>query len=58
MLDELQGWTSEYPPVAQNNRFGNKAYRDWHARLDQVGLSACLVAWWKLWWWCLEKGEK
>jgi serine/threonine-protein phosphatase 2A activator len=35
MLSELQGWVAEMPPVQQSLRYGNPAYRTWHARLVQ-----------------------
>lgn len=33
LLSEASGWLLEYPPIAQPMRFGNKAFRAWHARL-------------------------
>lgn len=33
MLDAA-GWIAEYPPIQQPMRFGNKAYRLWHERLQ------------------------
>lgn len=38
LLNTLDQWIDETPPVDQPSRFGNKAYRTWYAKLDQVGL--------------------
>ena len=32
-LELLAQWVDEIPPIKQPMRFGNKAFRDWHARL-------------------------
>lgn len=32
-LEQLAQWVDEIPPMKQPMRFGNKAFRDWHARL-------------------------
>lgn len=39
LLDTLDRWIDETPPVDQPSRFGNKAYRTWYAKLDQVSLT-------------------
>ncbi|XP_048368136.1 serine/threonine-protein phosphatase 2A activator [Sphaerodactylus townsendi] len=39
LLNTLDRWIDETPPVDQPSRFGNKAFRTWYAKLDQVGLS-------------------
>jgi len=36
MLDKLHKWSEEVEPADQQQRFGNKAYRTWHARLQEV----------------------
>jgi serine/threonine-protein phosphatase 2A activator len=36
MLDDLDQWIDEIPPIQQPMRFGNKAYRTWHERLLNV----------------------
>ena len=36
LLEELDKWVTEFPPAEQQQRFGNKAFRDWHERLEQV----------------------
>lgn len=36
LLGTLDRWIDETPPVDQPSRFGNKAYRTWYAKLDQV----------------------
>ena len=33
LLEEAACWLAEVPPEPQSGRFGNKAFRDWHARL-------------------------
>lgn len=37
MLTELDRWINDFPPLAQPMRFGNKAFRQWHARLVERG---------------------
>ena len=32
-LERMRGWIKEIPPIQQPMRFGNKAFRQWHARL-------------------------
>lgn len=32
MLETLDGWLDEIPPVSQSLRYGNPAFRTWHAR--------------------------
>ena len=36
LIDELEKWADETPPVEQQQRFGNKAFRDWHKKLSEV----------------------
>lgn len=36
LLGTLDRWINETPPVDQPSRFGNKAYRTWYSKLDQV----------------------
>lgn len=33
LLDEIDRWTDEIEPIQQPQRYGNKAFREWHARL-------------------------
>ncbi|XP_012824572.1 serine/threonine-protein phosphatase 2A activator isoform X2 [Xenopus tropicalis] len=35
LLDTLNRWIDEMPPVDQPSRFGNKAFRTWYAKLDK-----------------------
>ncbi|XP_016052118.1 PREDICTED: serine/threonine-protein phosphatase 2A activator isoform X1 [Miniopterus natalensis] len=35
LLNTLDRWIDETPPMDQPSRFGNKAYRTWYAKLDQ-----------------------
>ena len=34
VLDTLSGWVDEIPPAKQALRYGNPAYREWFAKLD------------------------
>lgn len=45
LLDTLDRWIDETPPVDQPSRFGNKAYRTWYAKLDQVRPSEPRLGW-------------
>lgn len=36
LLGTLDQWINETPPVDQPSRFGNKAFRTWYSKLDQV----------------------
>lgn len=36
MLEEMEKWVQDFPPIEQPQRFGNKAFRDWFARLSEV----------------------
>lgn len=33
MLDTLSGWVDQIPPVTQSLRYGNPAFRTWHAKV-------------------------
>ncbi|KAG0173205.1 hypothetical protein DFQ28_001240 [Apophysomyces sp. BC1034] len=35
MLDELDAWLSEFPPLDNPQRFGNKAFRQWLQKLEE-----------------------
>lgn len=35
VLELLESWLSDIPPIAQPMRYGNKAYRLWHARVKE-----------------------
>lgn len=35
LLEELDQWVEDFPPLSQPMRFGNKAYRQWSDRLDE-----------------------
>lgn len=37
LLDTLNRWIDETPPVDQPSRFGNQAFRTWYAKLDKNG---------------------
>lgn len=39
MLDQMASWLEEYPPIEQPQRYGNKAFRDYYARLAKDGES-------------------
>jgi hypothetical protein len=34
-MNEAKEWIADFPPLQQPMRFGNKAYRQWHERLQQ-----------------------
>ena len=36
ILDTLSSWIDDIKPVEQQQRFGNKAFRDWHNKLCNV----------------------
>lgn len=36
LLDTLDSWIKEFPPVDQPQRFGNKAFRSWFAKMKEV----------------------
>jgi hypothetical protein len=36
MLDELDNWIEDIPLDTRAQRFGNRAFRDWGARLEEV----------------------
>lgn len=36
ILDQLSKWIEEIQPLEQQQRFGNKAFRDWYDRLKKV----------------------
>ncbi|KAK9825257.1 hypothetical protein WJX74_003474 [Apatococcus lobatus] len=43
LLSELSAWVDLIPPVTTSLRYGNPAFRDWHARLEsQARLPICL----------------
>lgn len=37
LLETLEKWVSDIPPLKQPSRFGNQAFRTWHARLVEEG---------------------
>ena len=46
LLDKLSKWVDETPPIdPEEQRFGNKAFRDWWFRLRDVSITAfmCIV---------------
>jgi len=44
MLQEIEQWIEEIPPINQPMRFGNKAFCKWHARLVERGPEILLKA--------------
>ena len=36
IIDELEQWVVDIPPLKQPMRFGNKAFQLWHQRLEKV----------------------
>lgn len=44
MIDTLDAWIDEIPPLSTPQRFGNLAFRDWGRRLEQVcTIAHCLI---------------
>ena len=39
LLDQLDSWIDEIPPLPTPQRFGNLAFRIWGKRLEEVGYS-------------------
>ena len=39
ILDQLSKWIDEIQPLEQQQRFGNKAFRDWYEKLTTVRIS-------------------
>lgn len=39
MLSQLERWVDEIPLDTRAQRFGNRAFRDWGARLEEVCMS-------------------
>lgn len=37
MLEKMASWLEEYPPIEQPQRYGNKAFREYYAKLAKVG---------------------
>ncbi|XP_008553474.1 serine/threonine-protein phosphatase 2A activator [Microplitis demolitor] len=37
MLDKFDQWLTEIPPTEQPQRFGNKSFREWYKRLEELG---------------------
>jgi serine/threonine-protein phosphatase 2A activator len=44
IIQTLDCWIDEIEPAQQEQRFGNTAYRDWHARLVAVIIHIMLRA--------------
>lgn len=40
-LKESVSWASEFPPITQNQRFGNQSFRQWHRKFVQQALPLC-----------------
>ncbi|KAF7407297.1 hypothetical protein HZH68_002040 [Vespula germanica] len=38
MLNNLDEWITQIPPTEQPQRFGNKSFRTWHAKLQEKGI--------------------
>ena len=36
VISRLGLWVEQIPPVEQQQRFGNKAFREWHKKLEEV----------------------
>ena len=42
LLEILSNWIDEIKPVEQQQRFGNKAFKEWHSKLMDVSNSLVL----------------
>merc|ERR1719401_3380500 len=42
LLNELERWADDFPPLQQPMRFGNRAFRQWHERLAERAESLLL----------------
>ena len=36
LIETLGNWVDEIPPAEQQQRFGNKSFREWHKRMSEV----------------------
>ena len=36
MLNKLDNWVDEIPPIQQPQRFGNKAFKTWYQKVQEV----------------------
>lgn len=43
LLDTLDGWIDDIPPLPTPQRFGNLAFRTWGKRVDNVSFSYHLM---------------
>ena len=43
-LDEMGGWVDEIPPIQQAMRYGNAAFKTWHARLVERAAAILIKA--------------
>ena len=55
VMRELNEWIDEIPPIVQQSRFGNRAFRIWFDRLCKVDLPRALkgrnrTVWWSALW--------
>lgn len=50
MLNEFDEWITQIPPTEQPQRFGNKSFREWHERLQQVNIYYFYIAIFKIYW--------
>lgn len=48
MLNEFDEWITQIPPTEQPQRFGNKSFREWHERLQQVNIYYFYIAIFKI----------
>jgi serine/threonine-protein phosphatase 2A activator len=43
LLDKLDVWIEETPPIEQPQRFGNQAFRTWYKKVKEVLFFVCCV---------------
>ena len=44
LLKTLTLWIEEIPPLQQEQRFGNKAFRDWYTKLQKVRIQITQIS--------------
>jgi serine/threonine-protein phosphatase 2A activator len=42
LLARMEGWVDEFPPLPQGMRYGNRAFKLWHARLSELATQLML----------------
>lgn len=50
MLNEFDEWITQIPPTEQPQRFGNKSFRVWHEKLQQVNIHYFYIDIFRVYW--------